>query len=739
MILESILLLDLALASGASFDTNAEAMTTAPAEAAAQNKGKKGKKGKQGKRAAEPGPKGKQGKGKQGKLAAEAGGKGNGKKGKRARKKPNADELEGVQGKRKGAQAKKHRKGKKGSGKHNKIKTKVHPKAFTTHRNRTKLLARESKAPKSVKEKLARIRQQIKQGKRRYRVSYTPAMDKPIAELTGLTLPKDMKARRKKQNAHAKKVLATLGAKAARNFMRSKIRKQKLRAPVAPGGGAPADDSSVVDEPFQSQVGDAACSPSMTAFTWKEYLPPVRNQGSCGSCWAFTQTTVLEGAHNITKGVDPTRDFSEQFLLDCGRRDNGAPVGSCGGGQPWDAFEHLEREGSLLESEMPYVGAERGCKGQKGKHGITTWGFVSGAWDTPPVEDIKAAMCKYGPVTAAVYADSAFVSYAGGVFEGEPGGWPNHAIMLVGWDDKRKAWLLRNSWGSEWGEDGHMWIDYNSNSVGNSAAWALLEQPKPQKKLKERALNVHNETGKDIRVFAQYNDGKGWKPGRPGGADALEFVFPDDAVGPLGTADGGALTASKVRLWAKATDGSSKWTQYKTKNLDLVPGGPYKAAEPETFTFTFDADNADAGGKPKKQEPEDKLGEEALFDAGYAAIEAEQFKRARKLFRQYLQRFPGGARVGEVMFWRGYAHYLDGNVYNGLVDWHDMVVEHPEHEFVPYSLYYSGMAYTEREECDLALQVYELVVYGQYDGTTQDWIEAAKKQVRKLKRNKKCQ
>jgi cathepsin L len=733
MILESILLLDLALATGASLDVNAqaEAEAGAPAEDAAAGKGKgKGKRGK--------------GKGK-GKLAAEpaAGGgkgKGNGQgkgKGKRAKKKPNADELESVQGKRKGKQAKKHRKGKPGSAKHKKIKTKVHPKAFTTRANMAKLLEREKKAPKHVKDKLATIRKDIKKGKKRFSVAYTPAMDKPLAQLAGLKLPKDMKERRKKQNKRAEMILASLGAKAARNFMRGKVKKHKLRAPVGPGGNAPSDDGSVVDEPFKTQVGDAACSPTMTAFTWKEYLPPVRNQGSCGSCWAFTQTTVLEGAHNIAKGVDLQRDFSEQFLLDCGRRNDGSDAGSCMGGQPWDAFEHLEREGSVLESDMPYAGVEKSCNGQKkGKHKITTWAFVSSAWDTPPVEDIKAAMCKYGPITAAVYADNAFLSYSGGVFEGQPGGMVNHAIMLVGWDDKRKAWLLRNSWGNEWGEDGHMWIDYNSNSVGNSAAWALLDTPKkPDKKLKERVLSVRNETGKDIRVFAQYNDGKGWKPG---GADALEFMFPDDAVGPLGTTDGGAVTASKVRVWAKANDGSAKWTRYKDKPLDLVPGGPYKASEPETFTFTFEADDADAGGKPKK-DPDAKLGEDELFDQGYAAVEAEQFKRARKLYRQYLERFPGGERTGEVLFWRGYAHYLDGNVYNALVDWFDVVVEHPEHEFVPYALYYSGLAYTEREECDLALQVYELVIYGGYDGTTQDWIDAAKKQVKKLKKKKICQ
>jgi C1A family cysteine protease/TolA-binding protein len=728
MILESILLLDLAVATGASLDANA--VEAAPTEALDAETGKKGKgkKGKQAKSVAaatDPTHEGTEGK------------KAKGKKGKGAKNKPKADELESVQGKRKGKQAKKHRKGHAGSSKHKKIKTKVHPKGFTTRRNQTQLVEREKKAPKQVKDKLAKMRGQIKAGKKRYSVAYTPAMDKPLAQLAGLELPPDMKARRHKQNVKAEKKMAMLGAKAARNLMRAKIKKPKLRAPVgAPGGGGGQHDD-VVDEPFQAQVGDAACSPSMTAWSWKEFMGTPRNQGSCGSCWAFTQTTVLEAAFNITKGNDPSRDFSEQFLLDCGRKDDGGDAGTCAGGQPWDAFEHLEREGSIVESDMPYVGVEKSCSSEKkGKAKIDNWGFVKAAWDTPPVDDIKAAMCQHGPITAAVYADEAFLSYAGGVFEGTPGGQPNHAIMLVGWDDKRHAWLLRNSWGPEWGEDGYMWIDYESNSVGNSAAWAQLESKKsPDKALQERVLSVRNETGTDLRVFVEYQEAKGgWKPG---GKSPLEFPFADDAAGPLGNTEGGALTARKVRLWAKSSDGSSSWTRYKDKPLDLSPGGPYKASEPETFTFVFEAEDADAGGKPKK-DPDSGLTGDQLFEQGYAAVEAEQFKRARKLFKEYLTRFPAGERAGEVMFWRGYAHYLDGNVYNALVDWREQVINFPEHDFVPYSLYYSGLAYTEREECDLALQVYELVVYGQYAGATADWVDAAKTQVKKLKKNKKC-
>jgi cathepsin L len=99
---------------------------------------------------------------------------------------------------------------------------------------------------------------------------------------------------------------------------------------------------------------------------------------------------------------------------------------------------------------------------------------VGSSQGIPAVTAIKNAIFKYGGVSACVYADDYFEAYTGGVFSNtDSGSQCNHAILLVGWDDARGAWLLKNSWSPSWGVDGFMWISYGANSVGYSAAWAV--------------------------------------------------------------------------------------------------------------------------------------------------------------------------------------------------------------------------------------------------------------------------
>jgi cathepsin L len=74
-------------------------------------------------------------------------------------------------------------------------------------------------------------------------------------------------------------------------------------------------------------------------------------------------------------------------------------------------------------------------------------------------------------LAVAVRVTSAFQHYTGGVFNERDGGNVNHGVTLIGWDDNKQAWLIKNSWGTGWGEDGYMWINYNSNSIGYRAAW----------------------------------------------------------------------------------------------------------------------------------------------------------------------------------------------------------------------------------------------------------------------------
>ena len=94
----------------------------------------------------------------------------------------------------------------------------------------------------------------------------------------------------------------------------------------------------------------------------------------------------------------------------------------------------------------------------------------------PTVEQLKAALVEHGPLAVTLNADNCFTVYKGGVFNGHNKYSPNHVLVLIGWDDSKRAWLIKNSWGVEWGEQGFGWIEYGSNSIGKFAAWI---QPSP--------------------------------------------------------------------------------------------------------------------------------------------------------------------------------------------------------------------------------------------------------------------
>ncbi len=108
------------------------------------------------------------------------------------------------------------------------------------------------------------------------------------------------------------------------------------------------------------------------------------------------------------------------------------------------------------------------------------------------------------------------------------------------------------------------------------------------------------------------------------------------------------------------------------------------------------------------------------------------------MFARFLEDHPGHPKVAEARFWTGYSHYLEGSFYEALIEWYDVVYEHPEDDFVAYALYYSGLAYTSRGQCDFAVQCFELVAHGGYRSATKEWIDAARKQIDELEEDTKA-
>ena len=196
------------------------------------------------------------------------------------------------------------------------------------------------------------------------------------------------------------------------------------------------------------------------------YYTSIKNQGSCGSCWAFAIVGVLEGRVKQTGGG--TQNYSEEYLLDCNHYGY-----SCNGGYFTAHNDHKSPYGARSESCYPYRGSKGTCYSSSCSYvkRITSWYYVSGSSSIPSTSSIKNAIYNKGSVAAAVYADYYFQAYSGGTFTRNRSGSVNHAILLVGWDDSRGAWRLKNSWGTGWGENGFMWIEYDCSNVGYASTY----------------------------------------------------------------------------------------------------------------------------------------------------------------------------------------------------------------------------------------------------------------------------
>lgn len=197
------------------------------------------------------------------------------------------------------------------------------------------------------------------------------------------------------------------------------------------------------------------------------YHTPPKDQLACGSCWDFAMVGAVEGLLKMIYGTD--EDLSEQQILDCN------PWGyDCSGG--WFNYGMFIDPGAETESCYPYVGYVTPCdESCPNLYFIRDWAFVTG-YPNPSIDNIKMAIMKYGSVSVAVYVTGAFQGYSGGVFNNCTTGPVNHGVVLCGWDDNlgpSGAWRLKNSWGTDWGEGGYMWITYGCNRVGYAACYPI--------------------------------------------------------------------------------------------------------------------------------------------------------------------------------------------------------------------------------------------------------------------------
>jgi len=196
-------------------------------------------------------------------------------------------------------------------------------------------------------------------------------------------------------------------------------------------------------------------------WTTKGVVSAVKNQGSCGSCWAFSAVGSLESAYAIKTGQ--LVEFSEQELVSCDDNDFG-----CQGGLMDSAFDWIERSSAGLcsEADYPYTSGLTSARGECTKANCTPVpnSVPKGYVDIPPNEaSLLAAVAQNGPVSVAIEADQAvFQFYHSGVLTGACGTHLDHGVLLVGYGVDTASgtpfWKVKNSWGAGWGEAGYVRI-----------------------------------------------------------------------------------------------------------------------------------------------------------------------------------------------------------------------------------------------------------------------------------------
>jgi C1A family cysteine protease len=177
----------------------------------------------------------------------------------------------------------------------------------------------------------------------------------------------------------------------------------------------------------------------------------VKNQGQCGSCWAFSTTGALEGLAGVN---GKTVSLSEQQLVDCAQKEGNQ---GCNGGLMDQGFQYvIDNKGIASESDYPYKAKDGKCAASGKKSAFSISGFKDVAKND---EDALKAAVAQQPIAVAIEADqSGFQFYHSGVFDGSCGTNLDHGVLVVGYgtDSGKDYWIVKNSWGASWGDKGYI-------------------------------------------------------------------------------------------------------------------------------------------------------------------------------------------------------------------------------------------------------------------------------------------
>ncbi|KAL4204681.1 hypothetical protein AMTRI_Chr01g133200 [Amborella trichopoda] len=210
--------------------------------------------------------------------------------------------------------------------------------------------------------------------------------------------------------------------------------------------------------------------PSAVDWRLKGAVTPVKDQGQCGCCWAFSAVAAIEGITKLKTGN--LLSLSEQELVDCDIDDDDQ---GCSGGTMDNAFQFIEHHGLTTEKKYPYQAADGTCNSNALAYHVAT---IKGYKDVPANNEkaLQQAVAQQ-PVSVGIEASAAFQFYSGGVFTGDCGTNLNHGVTAVGYGkegDGTNYWLVKNSWGQSWGEEGYIKMQRDVHAAEGLCGIAMM-------------------------------------------------------------------------------------------------------------------------------------------------------------------------------------------------------------------------------------------------------------------------